>query len=213
MPSEVWSLLIEVAFGAMSDFTIGYAIAFLIAAFRHWKSRATFKSLGEDWVFKPILPVFLAGALCVGLLPGFIDFTKGDTEISNADVLLATFWMAFWGIWIGVVTVVGRFHKPAKKVDAVRKLRPIYRINISMEDLSVTFDCLWNTGKYDYLWRGFSNAPWRAVKPSLSKLYRELSSHYHGNRLVSLQRVAIIVPIFGIIVTVIIGVLAPRLAG
>lgn len=216
MPSEVWSLLIEasfiLAFGVVSGFIIGYAVAFSILALRHWKNRAVFKSLGEDWVFKPILPAFWAGAPCIGLLGGFIDFIKGDTEISNADVLLATFWMAFWGIWMGVVTVMGRFHKPVKKFDAVQKLRPIYRIKIPIEDLSVTFDCLWNTGKYDYLWRGFSNAPWRDVKPSLSKLYRELSSHYHGNRLLSLQRVAIlvatIVPIVAIIVTVIMGVVA-----
>ena len=160
-----------------SGVSAGYLVTLVIQGCCHWKYQSDFRSLGEGYALFPFLPtVFLVS----WLFYMFAAWSDTMTLIENRDFLSMDMAIAFsiLGALLGWALAYERLSKPIQKVRKINQLPPCYKTAIGWQDLSITFDCLWRTGKFAHLWEGFYSAPSYKVCPAWSKYYRELAAYY-----------------------------------
>lgn len=150
---------------------------FTFEILRHWKARNDFRALGEGDALQPTVA-------CVILViwPFFLWSAAVDTlDLTGSQVpspIALTTLLVVVGLCLGFFFAYERFLKPREKVLRINQLPDYYKESIGLQDLSLTFDCLWRTEKFTHLWSGFSSAPKSKVDPAWSKYYRELASYY-----------------------------------
>ena len=171
--SLVWVLFYWITSGVCA----GYLVTLVIQVFRHWKYRSDFHSLGEGDALFPFLPTVFLVSWLFYMVAAWSD-TMTLIENRNSLSLDRVIAFSILGVLLGWGLAYERLSKPIQKVLKINQLPICYKTAIGWQDLSITYDCLWRTGKFAHLWEGFSSAPSYKVSPAWSKYYRELASYY-----------------------------------
>lgn len=156
---------------------LGYLGTLAFELRRNWKARYDFRALGEGDALQPFLAGIVLVFWAILLLSAAVE-TLDLTKSQYPRVITSTTALVAMGLFPGWFFAYERFLKPREKVLRINQLPGYYKEAIGLQDLSVTFDCLWRSEKFTHLWSGFSDAPCYKVNPAWSKYYRELASYY-----------------------------------
>ena len=156
---------------------LGYLGTLIFELRRHWKARDDFRALGEGDALQPIVSALILAMWPIYIVSAWVD-TANLTESQIPNPIAGAAVLVMMGSFLGWFLAYERFLKPSQKVLKINQLPGYYKAAIGLQDLSVTFDCLWRSEKFFHLWSGFSDAPCYKVNPEWSKYYRELASYY-----------------------------------